>query len=487
VHKSKEESQIDRLQQIAQQNDDGYEEYSNDVMNREFYDSDFDDLDDDEEYSPNTDRIVSLLKETSPELYVHEAMDASWDNHYLHSASDGPVATPTLSTPPTFTCTETLEEMSREMDAFTKTLSRTTTSTSQPVDPTRPHIFLTDGTQIARGIQMIVRQFNLNNDQAFAFQIIVDHTIGRSKVGTQLRMGIFGEGGTGKSTLIDAIRAWFKFCGREQEPVVTATTGAAASKINGSTVHSATGIPFQRKRDRNGEEEVHVTSKMHDWTDRNYMIIDEVSMMDTDVIASISTKLGTAKSLPSEKFGGVNLIFMGDFLQLPTVSSRDLYVDNAKTRTRHDIWRSLNAVVILRHQVRQAGDPRYAQLLHRLRFHQPTDDDIDLLNTRVGIPIPPHLEPPVIIHRNNLQHAINIEKIHQVSEETGVPIIYCIADILKREGGISIDAALGVRYSASGPIAGDAILPMLPGAPMMLTQNFNIPLGMFPIIIFTDS
>src|SRR5579859_1034321 len=49
-------------------------------------------------------------------------------------------------------------------------------------------------------------------------------------------------------------------------------------------------------------------------------------------------------------------------------------------------------VVILRNQIRQAADPRYAQLLH---FHQPTEEDIDLLNTRVGVPIPPHLDPPV--------------------------------------------------------------------------------------------
>jgi len=96
--------------------------------------------------------------------------------------------------------------------------------------------------------------------------------------------------------------------------------------------------------------------------DRNYMIVDEVSMMDTNVIVNISTELGHAKSVPSEKFGGVNVIFMGDFLQLPAVSSRDLYVDNAKTRTGHDIWRSLNVVMILRHQIRQAGDPHYTQL-----------------------------------------------------------------------------------------------------------------------------
>src|SRR5437762_1652693 len=50
-----------------------------------------------------------------------------------------------------------------------------------------------------------------------------------------------------------------------------------------------------------------------------------------------------------------------------------------------------------------------------------------------------------------------------------------------------MDAALAARYNGSGPVPGDAILPVLPGAPLMLTQNFNIPLGIFPIIIFTDS
>jgi hypothetical protein len=51
---------------------------------------------------------------------------------------------------------------------------------------------------------------------------------------------------------------------------------------------------------------------------------------------------------------------------------------------------------------------------------------------------------------------------------------------------MSIDAALRARYNGSGPIAGDTILPVLPGAPMMLTQNVNLPLGMFPVVILTD-
>jgi hypothetical protein len=204
-------------------------------------------------------------------------------------------------------------------------------------DPTQPHIFLTDGTEIVRAIQAITQQFNLNDDQVFAFQIIVDHTIGRSRVGSQLRMGIFSEGGTGRSRMIDAIRSWFKFCRRDQELIVTATTGSAASKISGTTAHNATAIPFDRKKDTRDEEDVRVMGKMRDWADRNYMIVDEVSMMDTDVIASVSSQLVHAKSMPSEKFGCVNLIFMGDFLQFQLVSSRDLYIDNPNTGMGHDI------------------------------------------------------------------------------------------------------------------------------------------------------
>ena len=58
-------------------------------------------------------------------------------------------------------------------------------------------------------------------------------------------MGIFGEGGTGKSTLIEAVRVWFERNNRQHELIVTGTTGSAAVKVNGSTVHSAVCIPIQ--------------------------------------------------------------------------------------------------------------------------------------------------------------------------------------------------------------------------------------------------
>ena len=52
-------------------------------------------------------------------------------------------------------------------------------------------------------------------------------------------------GGTGKSTLIEAIRTWFRRNDHGKELIVMAMTGSTAVKINGSTVHSAASIPIE--------------------------------------------------------------------------------------------------------------------------------------------------------------------------------------------------------------------------------------------------
>src|SRR5436190_462370 len=116
------------------------------------------------------------------------------------------------------------------------------------------------------------------------------------------------------------------------------------------------------------------------WEHRQYMIIDEVSMLDSTVIARLHSQLGKVKANPEINFGGVNIIFFGDFLQLPVVVNPDVYVNNNGLGYR--LWRSLNGVVILTQQMRQARDPSYAALLSRYRVRKPTDDDIEKLRDR---------------------------------------------------------------------------------------------------------
>ena len=133
-------------------------------------------------------------------------------------------------------------------------------------------------------------------------------------------MGVFGEAGTGKSRLIAAIRAWFSTHNRRDELLITASTGSAAFNINGATLHSTCNLPIGRKKKKMGQE------KSKKLASCNYLIVDEVSMFDCKNLVDLHTALSNAKRNPGEDFGGLNVIFMGDFLQMPAVSCRDLYV-----------------------------------------------------------------------------------------------------------------------------------------------------------------
>ena len=55
------------------------------------------------------------------------------------------------------------------------------------------------------------------------------------------------------------------------------------------------------------------------------------------------------------------IIFMGDFLQMATVSGLEVYKDNGpKWELAYRIWKSLNPVVILTEQMRQSEDPEFS-------------------------------------------------------------------------------------------------------------------------------
>ena len=131
--------------------------------------------------------------------------------------------------------------------------------------------------------------------------------------------------------------------------------------------------------------------------------------------------------------------------------------------------------VILRIQVRQAGDRRYADLLHRLRMRQPTEEDIKLLNSRVGAALPDSATITIIIHRHELRHALNVKRLHSLSEFSGTPVTYCIARERSRVG-ISHSQVYILRVGHKN-VKGDTILPLIPGAPLMVTQNIDRPLG----------
>ena len=224
----------------------------------------YEDLDGDEEidYDDDEDGMDTshhtVIEETflhssdTSDPYVLEAIDASLDYGYFNASS----APTTSDNGSIYYSSLPAKQL---LDSIKPNISTAFSDQEPPNtagEPIEPRVFLNDGTTDQAKIDLILQEFGLSKDQTKAFRIVADHSLGRGKFGPQLRMGVFGEGGTGKSRLIDAIRAWFACIGRESELAVTATTGAAAYNINGATIHSSLAIPPQD----NGDE--HWTQKI---------------------------------------------------------------------------------------------------------------------------------------------------------------------------------------------------------------------------------
>jgi hypothetical protein len=476
LHKTKEEDRLNRLQLLAQQTepdgDSHFQAGDSDVADRmeiQFNDGACEDV----PYSTAVDEAIETLTDVTSDFYIREGIDASETQGYLNPTTfpNAPDENDQIHYWPL--PAEDVMDARASLSAAASGLQATSISVpdSHLMEDVLPDVYLTDGTEDEAAVQHIVVKFTLNIEQARAFRIVADHTLGKSKFGDQLLMGLFGEAGTGKSRIVNAICAWFASRNRSRELIVTATTGTAAFNIRGETLHSALGIAIERE-----QKNIKMSQKKKkEWANRRYLIIDKVSMLDCKMMIKLHNKLCSANSSKDDIIlGGFNILFFSNFLQLPSVSSYHLYTANSQYHLGHHLWRSLNAVVILTEQMRQAGDPRYAQLLHRLRIRQPTAEDIQLLLGRIGARLDSS-NVTIVVRRNELRHALNIRMLQRDAQSRNIPITYCIA---KDEDRIGIPHSKFYRLRLGhNNVKGDAILPLILGAPLMVTDNVDKPLG----------
>ena len=478
LHKSKEESQIDILQQKARSNERVMNDWEGNGMPDGSDDGEVDDvIDDHDEMTTNVNAIIEEII-SSPSMgendwYVHEATDANLDAGYLSSQSSVTSAAVNIF----HHCSTPIDEMKRSIEMAKQEMMRLAERTMIDQPSKEPFVFMTGPAEMKAAIQIVVDKYTLNREQARAFSIIAEHSLGQSKIGSQLLMGTFGEGGTGKSRVIEAIREWFTMINRDKRLIITATTGAAATKINGSTLHSAAAIPVETG---DGEKQIR-TGKATDkqislWKELDYIIVDEVSMMDSKVMMQLNKNLnlfrGSNQEHDGKPFGGVNVLFFGDFFQLPSVSKLDLWRTKlGRWQQGHDLWRSLNVVVILTQQMRQAEDLRYAETMARIRIHEPTDHDIEMLNSRIGIPIPDSSAIPIIVRRHYVRHALNLQRLKETASAHSLPVLHCKAEVISNHG-FSLHQLYSIIQGPKKAI-GDGILSVIPGAPLMITKNLS--------------
>jgi ATP-dependent DNA helicase PIF1 len=223
----------------------------------------------------------------------------------------------------------------------------------------------------------------INNKYIMEFS--VEQQVSYDKYIEKKNIFITGPGGTGKTAIIRHIQSDAYKKGVNIQ--VCALTGCAAVLLQckAKTVHSWSGIGLG-----NGTFEQIITKIMKNryarasWKTTDILIIDEISMMSKKLFELLDT-IGKYIRKNAKPFGGIQLLFSGDFYQLPPVGNKD-EPETSQFCFESPLWFQIFPVdnhVILYTIFRQT-DPIYQRILNQLREGKLKRSSNDILLQNVG-------------------------------------------------------------------------------------------------------
>ncbi len=188
-----------------------------------------------------------------------------------------------------------------------------------------------------------------------------------------------GEPGAGKTYTINRYVSYL----REHtiEPAITASTGIAATHIHGMTLHSWSGIGIMRNLNNKDITEIaksrYIAARVRK---TRVLIIDEVSMIDAATLDTVDQVCRKARR-SEEPFGGLQVVLVGDFFQLPPVSKAG--EPEVLPAFQSYAWRALNPIpCYLTEQHRQA-DEAFLRVLSAIRENAFEEGHFQYLEERV--------------------------------------------------------------------------------------------------------
>lgn len=260
-----------------------------------------------------------------------------------------------------------------------------------------------------------------------------------------------GSPGTGKSFVLQIVMPQLI----HKNVGITATTGCAAINVGGTTIHSF----FKLKPDINVFKHVDklISTKCDTYKkirDLDILIIDEVSMLDSMLCNNISYILKTCKKSDKE-FGGIQIIFVGDFFQLPPITNTFCF--------QSESWINLNPIIFeLTETIRQSGDKLFELILAKLRFGNLTKQIYDILKKNKEITFTDI--KPTKLYPNN----VDVDKINQKEIEK---LKSCKSNTFIAFFNKKTDDNLKSKLTNFN-------IFLCVGSQIMITRNINIDLGL---------
>ena len=228
-----------------------------------------------------------------------------------------------------------------------------------------------------------------------------------------------GPGGTGKSYLIKIIVERYP----NKNIQVCALTGVAAELLdcNAKTINSWSGTKLIK-----GDPQLIIQNTIKQkknisiWRNIDLLIVDEISMMSLKYFDILDT-IGKKIRKNDNPFGGIQLLFSGDFYQLPPVGDRG-DIDSSNFCFESDNWnKTFNSFIELKKIYRQK-DEKYMKILKQVRNGQISKKTYDILNSRIlnkenNLSYNKINKPIIISPKKDLVEYVNKVKMNKLNSE----------------------------------------------------------------------
>jgi ATP-dependent DNA helicase PIF1 len=294
-------------------------------------------------------------------------------------------------------------------------------------------------------------------------------------------MFLTGPGGTGKTALI---RKMVDFCKTNSKKIqVCALTGCASVLLNcqAKTVHSWAGIGLA-----NGDMDFIVKRvatnkyKAANWKKIDVLIIDEVSMMSQKIF-EILDHIGRAVRKDKRPFGGLQVIFSGDFYQLPPVDDKQ-NEDPAASAFCFESpdWSPTFPVIVQLKKIFRQTDQVYTGILNQIRVGKLFKSALDTLTPHIGKTLPSTFIPTILLPRRRDAELINAAELEKLPSEkktytlTRAEMLPEKAQIPKGQEQISAEQREMEYTFLANNIMADKEIVLKKGAQVMCIANIDM-------------
>jgi ATP-dependent DNA helicase PIF1 len=309
-----------------------------------------------------------------------------------------------------------------------------------------------------------------------------------------------GSAGCGKSTVL---RAFVKALRAQERNVrIVAPTGRAAVDIGGTTLHAFAGLtpdalkfPLDKLR-----QKAFAKALYKRFRETEVLVIDEISMVENHFLERVSEMLKAARTSDAP-FGGMQVVVLGDFYQLPPVkpfqnclqcgretkklnnierkcSLHGIFRDEDKWAFRADCWREAKFHCVNLNSIHRQKDQKFIALLEKCRQ---------------GRPFSPEERKLLLDHKCNVPSAVQLyatrEEVRRINEcefakLTTEKLVFRAVDGIKIEPHHEFELKFKAARDEDGYLTClrehryEKMVEMKSGMQVILLTNLDIELGL---------